>query len=38
MERLTGDFIQFFFAIAKILVLEQRLGTRLCLRSILRFS
>ena len=35
MESLIADFIQFFSAIAKFLFLQGRLGTRLCVRSIL---
>ena len=38
MEGLVADFVQFYRAIAKFLCLEQKLGTRLCLHLILRFS
>ena len=34
MERLIGDFIQFFSAIAKFFSLQGRLSTRLCVHSI----
>ena len=36
MESLIADFVQFSCVIAKFLILEHRLGTRLCLHSILR--
>ena len=38
MESLIANFVQFSCVNATFLFFEQRLGTRLCLRSILRFS
>ena len=37
MESLITDFIQFSGAIAKLLFLQGRLGTRLCVHSVLWF-
>ena len=37
MESLIADFIQFSSAIAKLLFLQGRLGTRLCVHSVLWF-
>ena len=38
MKSVIADFVQFFRAIAKLLFSEQRLGSKLCQRSVLRFS
>ena len=38
MENLMADFVQFSCTIAKFLLLERRMGTRLSLRLTSRFS